>query len=136
MRGGLWTRLILAWLGNCLGLLLAAAIVPAISYGHDAGTLLVAGAILGLVNLAVRPLVILLTLPAVLLSFGLFLLLINALMLWLTSRIVSGLDVGGFWSTMAGVLIIWLVNIALRNGTRPREEPDSGGAVFHVSWRE
>jgi putative membrane protein len=107
-------RLLVTWLGNCLGLSIAAALVPPIAYGGDWGTLLLAGAILGLVNFAVRPLVILMTLPAVILSLGIALLVVNALMLWLTSDLVSGLRVGGFWSTLAGALIISLVNAALR----------------------
>jgi putative membrane protein len=124
MPGGLWTRLLIAWAGNCLGLLLAAAIVPAIDYGNSAGTLLLAGAILAIVNVSLRPLVILLTLPAVLLSLGFALLLINALMLWVTSELVTDLAVGGFWSTVAGALIVWLANLAMRNGTRPRSGGD------------
>jgi putative membrane protein len=111
-------RLLISWLSNCLALLVAAAVIPAIGYGHDAGTLLLAGAILGFVNFAVRPWIILLTLPAVILSLGLFLLAINALMLWLTSRIVDDFTVGGFWSTIGGALIVWLVNAALRNVQR------------------
>lgn len=62
--------------------------------------------------------VILLTLPAVILSFGLALLVISALMLWLTSRLVAGFAVGGFWSTLGGALIVWLVNAALRHWQR------------------
>jgi putative membrane protein len=114
----LLARLVIAWLCNCLALLVAAAVIPAIGYGHDAGTLLLAGAILGFVNFAVRPWIILLTLPAVILSLGLMLLVINALMLWLTSKIVSGFHVGGFWSTVGGALILWLVNMALRPWTK------------------
>lgn len=107
-------RVAFAWLANCLALLIAAAVIPQIGYGGDLGTLLLAGFILGVVNLVVRPLVILLTLPAVILSFGLVLLPINALMLWLTSRLVDGFTVGGFWSTLGGALIVWVVNVALR----------------------
>lgn len=121
----LLARLVIAWLCNCVALLVAAAVIPAIGYGHDAGTLLLAGAILGFVNFAVRPWIILLTLPAVILSLGLMLLVINALMLWLTSRIVSGFTVGGFWSTVGGALIVWLVNAALRRAQRStRTEPE------------
>lgn len=109
-------RLLVAWLSNCLALLIAAAVVPAISYGGDVGTLLLAGLILGVVNFLIRPAVIFLTLPAVILSFGLALLAINALMLWLTSRLVDGFGVGGFWSTVGGALIVWIVNGALRAG--------------------
>jgi putative membrane protein len=115
-RIGLW--LLAAWIGNCLGLLLAAAIVPAIGYSESAGTLLLAGAILALVNVALRPLVVLMTLPAVVLSLGVALLFINALMLWITSAVVSGLHVGGFFSTLAGALIVWLANLALRTWRR------------------
>ncbi len=111
-------RLVIAWLSNCAALLVAAAVIPAIGYGGDAGTLLLAGAILGLVNFAVRPAIILLTLPAVILSLGLMLLVINALMLWLTSRIVTDFTVGGFWSTLGGALIVWIVNAALRRAQR------------------
>jgi putative membrane protein len=111
-------RLIVAWLFNCLGLLVAAAVVPAISYNQDWGTLLAAGAIFGLVNFALRPLVILITLPLVVLTLGIALLFVNALMLWLTSEIVPDLQVGGLWSTLAGALVISLVNLALRYSGR------------------
>lgn len=113
-------RLLITWITNCIGLLIAAAVVPAIGYGHNAGTLILAGLVLGLVNFAVRPLVILLTLPAVILSFGLALLLINALMLWVTSKFVTGLHVGGFWSTVAGALVMWVVNMVLAPWTGSR----------------
>ncbi len=92
--------------------------IPSISYHHDLGTLLLAGAIFGVVNFAVRPLVILFTLPAVILTLGVALLFINALMLWLTSKIVSGFHVGGFWSTLGGAVVVWLVNVVLRMWTR------------------
>ena len=108
----------MTWLSNCVGLLIAAALVPAVGYSDDLATLLLAGAILGLVNLALRPLVILMTLPAVILSFGFALLFINAFMLWLTSKLVTGLHVGGFWSTVAGALVIWVVNLVLGPWTR------------------
>lgn len=118
MARTLLARLVISWLSNCVALLVAAAVIPAIGYGHDAGTLLLAGAILGFVNFVVRPWIILLTLPAVILSLGLMLLVINALMLWLTSRIVDGFTVGGFWSTVGGALIVWIVNAALRHVQR------------------
>jgi putative membrane protein len=119
-RPPLLARAVATWLSNCLALLLACAVIPDMSYGGDAGTLALAGLILGLVNLLVRPWLILFTLPAVILTFGLALLAINALMLWLTSEIVSGFAVGGFFSTLAGALIVWVVNLVLR---RWREGP-------------
>src|ERR1700751_1606733 len=111
-------RLLIAWICNCLALLVAAAIVPAIRYGDDFGALVFAGAILGVANFVLRPLVIVLALPAVVLSLGAALLLINALMLWITSVIVPRLYVGGFWSTVGGALVMWAVNLVLRPSKR------------------
>ena len=105
--------LLLTLVTNCLGLALAAVLIPSISYHHHVVTLIVAGLILGLVNVALRPIVVVLTLPAVILSFGIALLFINALMLWLTTRIVSGFDIHGFWATVRGALILWVVNLVL-----------------------
>ena len=107
-------RLLLTLAINCLGLALAAALIPSITYQHKIGTLILAGLILGLVNIALRPVVIVLTLPAVILSLGIALLFINALMLWITSRLVSGFHVGGFVSTVEGALVLWVVNMALK----------------------
>jgi putative membrane protein len=136
MTRGPGTRLLVSWLGNCLGLLVAAAIVPAISYQNDWGTLLAAGAIFGLVNFALRPLVILMALPAVILSLGVALLFVNALMLWLTARLVPDLHVGGFWSTVAGALVIWLVNLALRAWNRKPRPADDVGRMHVTYWRQ
>jgi putative membrane protein len=130
-------RFLVTWLTNCIGLLLAAAIVGPITYGSKFGTLVLAGLVLGVVNFAVRPLVILLTLPAVILSLGLALLFINALMLWVTSKIVTGLHVGGFWSTVAGALILWIVNMALRPWTSQpwrRGPDDDRGPLVYVRF--
>jgi len=127
-------RLLATWLSNVLGLLIAAAIVPAISYGGQVGTLLLAAVVLGVVNFAVRPVIVLLTLPAVLLSFGVALLFINTLTLWLTSQLVSQLAVGGFWSTFAGAVLISAVNLALRPWRAWSEGPRHPRRLT-VRWR-
>ena len=120
-------RILVTWVVNCVGLFIAAAVIGPISYDHKFGTLILAGAVLALVNLALRPLVIILTLPAVILSLGLLMLFINALMLWVTSKIVTGLHVGGFWSTVGGALILWIVNMALRPWVYDRGDRDRRG---------
>jgi putative membrane protein len=127
-------RVLIAWLCNCLGLLIAAEIVPAISYGGDAGILLPAGAILGVVNFALRPLIVLMTLPAVILSLGVALLFINTLTLWLTSLLVPDLSVGGFWSTFAGALLISVVNLLLRPA-RARRDDTEAACRRSAHWR-
>jgi putative membrane protein len=93
--------------------LLAATIVPAIDFAGAVWVLVLAGLVFGLVNLVIRPIVVLLALPAVILTLGLALLLVNALMLYLTDLVVGGFEVGGFWSAVGGALIVWIVNMLL-----------------------
>ncbi|MDX3690477.1 phage holin family protein [Streptomyces europaeiscabiei] len=87
------------------------------STGKEVGTLLLVALVFGLVNAVVKPLVKLLTLPLFILTLGLFTLIVNALMLLLTSRLADVLDlsfhVDGFWTAVLGGLIISIVSWAL-----------------------
>ena len=98
---------------NALAIWLATEIVPGIE-ARSATTVLVAGLVLGLVNAIVRPFLLLLTLPLTLVTLGLFLFVLNALCLWLTSAVVPGFDVRGFWPAFGGALLVsalsWVVN--------------------------
>jgi putative membrane protein len=69
--------------------------------------------VLGLVNGFVRPVMILLTLPLTVLSFGLFLLVVNAVMLWLVGALVPGIRVQGFAPALLGSLLLTLLNVAV-----------------------
>jgi len=69
--------------------------------------------VLGLVNASVRPVMVLLTLPLTVLTFGLFLLVVNALMLWLVAALVPGIRVQGFGPALLGSLLLTLLNIAV-----------------------
>jgi putative membrane protein len=68
---------------------------------------------LGLVNAFVRPLMVLLTLPLTILTFGLFLLVVNGLMLWLVAALVPGIRVQGFGAAFLGSLLLTLLNLAI-----------------------
>jgi putative membrane protein len=116
---------------NVVALFVAAWIIPGVGYGDDAWALALAGLVLGLVNMVVRPLVILLALPAVILTLGLALLFVSALMLYLTDLIVPGFESGGFWSTLGGALVVWAVNVALHAVFRPDR---SGSALRHAGF--
>jgi putative membrane protein len=75
----------------------------------DATTLVLAGALLGIVNAIVRPIAILLTLPITILSLGFFLLVVNAGMVALVAAILPGFHIpGGFWSAFGTALIVWI----------------------------
>jgi putative membrane protein len=97
---------------NAVGIWLATEIVPGI-VTRSAGTLLAAALVLGLVNAIVRPVLLVLTLPLTLVTLGLFLFVLNALCLWLTSAVVPGFEVRGFWSAFGGALIVSLLSWAL-----------------------
>ncbi|MFD7460579.1 MULTISPECIES: phage holin family protein [unclassified Streptomyces] len=87
------------------------------STGKKVGTLLMVALIFGLVNFLVKPIVKLLSLPLLILTLGLFTLVVNALMLLLTSWLADKLDIGfhveGFWTAVLGGLIISIVSWAL-----------------------
>jgi putative membrane protein len=106
-------KLALAWAGNAAGIWVAAKIFDGLGYDGEWGVLLLAAAVLALVNMIVRPIVILLALPAVILSLGLVLILVNALMLWLTDAIIPRFDVSGFWTTVGAALVISGVNLVV-----------------------
>jgi putative membrane protein len=77
------------------------------------GSALVGAIVLGFVNAVVRPLMVLLTLPFTILTFGLFLLVVNALMLWLMAALVPGIRVQDFGSALLGSLVLTLLNLAV-----------------------
>jgi len=75
----------------------------------NAGTLVLAGLLLGVVNAVVRPILIVLTLPITILSLGLFLLIVNTAMVALVAWMLPGFHIyGGFWSAFATALIVWI----------------------------
>ena len=127
-RRRLAAQLLYSWLSNIVALFAAAWIISGIGYGDDWWTLVLAALVFALANAVVRPLVIILALPAVILSLGIGLFFVNMLMLWLTDEIVPSFEVGGFWSIVGGTLIVWLVNTLL-SGLQQRERhghPDAG----------
>jgi len=74
---------------------------------------LVAAFLLGIVNVILRPVLVFFTLPLTILTLGLFLLVINGLMLWLVSALVSGFHVNGFWGAVFGSILISIVSWVL-----------------------
>ena len=93
-------------------LLLVSNLVRGI-YVQDFGSALVGALVLGFVNAVVRPLMVLLTMPFTILTFGFFLLVVNALMLWLMAALVSGIRVQGFGPALLGSLALTLLNLAV-----------------------
>jgi putative membrane protein len=99
--------------------LLSAAALLAVAYLYSGvvvtsfGAALLAAAVLGALNLVLRPVLILLTLPVTVLTLGLFLFVVNALMFWAAAGMLSGLDVRGFGAALLGSLIYSALQLAI-----------------------
>jgi putative membrane protein len=113
----LW--LAFGWASNLLAIWVASLIFDGVNFDAKFWVLAVAALVFVLVNAVIRPIVILLALPAVILSLGIVLLFINAFMLWITDKIVPPFEVRGFWTTIGAALIIWLVNMAVHRVFKP-----------------
>lgn len=111
------TKFLIRWAINTLALYVAVQIVPGIDFGGPWIDLLWVALISGLLNALVRPLLKFLTCPLIILTLGLFTILINTGLLMLTSSLSAsfGLDfsVDGFWSALLGSVVISLVSVAL-----------------------
>jgi putative membrane protein len=98
---------------NAVAIWLATEIVPGID-ARSTTAVVAAALVLGLVNAIVRPVLLVLTLPLTLVTLGLFLFVLNAFCLWLTSAIVPGFEVRGFWPAFGGALVVsalsWVMN--------------------------
>jgi putative membrane protein len=99
-------------LANTLAILAAAYMLPGIDVSGGL-SLLAAALVLALINAFVRPVLLFLTLPFTLVTLGLFIFLLNAFCLWLTSQLVKGFEVHGFWTAVFGALIISVVSWAV-----------------------
>lgn len=102
-------KLLLRWIINTLALLLVANVVPHFSY-RSWVSLAIAAAVLGLLNAIVRPVLWFLTLPITVITLGLFLLVLNAIMLELTAWLVPGFDIQGFGWAIVGALVLSIVS--------------------------
>ncbi len=106
-------QLLIRLAANGLGLWLAGELVPGIDYSDSLAVLLVATVIFSLVNAFIRPIAVLLALPAIILTLGLFTLVINSLMLYLVTLLYEPFAVMSFGAAIIGVIIIWIVNYAV-----------------------
>jgi len=116
-------KFILRWLVNFLGLWAAAELMTgSIQYNSKLSILLVAALIFSVVNAVIRPLVVLLSLPAIVLTLGLFTLVINAFMLYLVTVIYPRFHLRSFWTAVLATVVVWIVNYLLTELLEPKHE--------------
>ena len=105
-------KTLVRWLLLAAALLLVAHLYPGVTVASF-GSALVAALVLGLLNTLVRPLLVLLTLPVTLLTLGLFLFVINALMFWAAASVLDGFNVTGFGAALIGSLLYSLCGMVI-----------------------
>ena len=105
-------RLGISWLTNAIVLGVVALVLNGV-HVRNAGDLLFAAAVFGVLNTLVKPLMRLVTFPLMLMTLGIAWFFVSMLMLVLTKAIAAGFFIHGFWTLVGATVIVWLVNIAL-----------------------
>ena len=110
-------NILLRLLINAAALWVAVRLVPGVSFTGDGWLLLIVALIFGVLNACLRPVLIILTLPFLLVTLGLFTFVLNAVLLWMTSALSGALNlgfhVGGFMAAFLGALVVSAVNLLL-----------------------
>ncbi|AOB33059.1 hypothetical protein AKI39_23360 [Bordetella sp. H567] len=101
--------LILVWILNAVALLVVAYLLPGIAVASF-GSALIAALVLGLLNMLVKPVLVLLTLPITIVTLGLFLIVLNALLFWFAGSILKGFQVNGFWWAVIGAILYSIIS--------------------------
>jgi len=111
MKQGPIIRFLVYWFVCGLGIWIASGVLDQqLNYGNQFKVIVISGFILALVNLVVKPIAVLLSFPAILISFGLFMIIINAMMLLLVSAIYPSLHISSFVTAILAGMVIGLVN--------------------------
>ena len=122
--------IIIRWLIITVAILLSSFLIPGISVNALSSALLAAG-LLGIINVFIKPILMILTLPLTIITLGLFSFIINAFLLKLVDYFVAGFKVEGFWAALLGALVISFVNwfanrfiVRRKNGSHRSDKSD------------
>lgn len=107
-----FTQFLLHWAITALSLWLASLLFKGLKF-TDTSSLVISALLLGFANAIVKPLLVVLTLPLTLVTFGFFLLVINALMILMVAKLVKGFQVSGFWTAFFASIFVSLLSIAI-----------------------
>jgi putative membrane protein len=117
-------RLMLSWLENAIMLAVATVVLTNVTT-TNAGDLILAAALFGILNTFVKPIARLVTLPFAVVTLGVVWFFVAMLMLWLTQAIVGGFDIHGFWTYVWATIIVWIVDVILDNVIRVGSSADA-----------
>ena len=114
----------LSWLENAIMLAVATVVLTNVTT-TNAGDLILAAALFGILNTFVKPIARLVTLPFAVVTLGVVWFFVAMLMLWLTQAIVGGFDIHGFWTYVWATIIVWIVDVILDNVIRVGSSADA-----------
>ena len=123
-------RIIATWILNALALLAVAYLLPGIRVDGFFSAL-IAAMLLGLINVLLRPLLILLTLPVTFVTLGLFVLVINGLLFWFAGSVLKGFDVSDFWAGLTGSLLYSALSFILSFMLRKKNSQQGPVIIDH-----
>jgi putative membrane protein len=105
--------LLIRWVSNIAALYVAAWLLDGVTYRDDLWTLVLAGGVFTAVNAVVKPILTILSIPFIILTLGLFLLVVNVAMLYLTDALVSDFDITTFGTALLAAIVVTVVNWVL-----------------------
>ncbi|MEK7471856.1 MAG: phage holin family protein [Patescibacteria group bacterium] len=115
-------NLLLRWGINSLGLWIAASLIGSVSFDEErVSVILWAGLFLAIINAFIKPIVVILSLPAIVLTLGLFVVVVNGLMVSLLSKFYDQLNIESFGAAIVTGLVIGLVNFLVTKVVEPKE---------------
>ena len=106
-------EILLRYVGNLAALWVASEIFDEMTYGDSFAVLAIAALVFTIVNWIVKPVLAILSIPIIILTFGIAYFAVNMLMLVLTDWVVGDFEAGGFWTVVGATIVIWLVNVVI-----------------------
>lgn len=105
-------HLIIVWFASALALLVTSSVVPGFEV-KNFGSALLTSVVIGVLNMVIRPLIVLLTLPANIVTLGLFTFVINAMILKMASGLLQGFEVTTWWAAIMGAIVLAIIQVLL-----------------------
>jgi putative membrane protein len=119
------------FVGNLAALWVASGIFDEMTYGDSFGVLALAALVFTIVNFFIKPILAVLSIPFIIVTFGIAYFVINMLMLVLTGAIVDEFDVGGFWTVVGATIVVWFVNMVISTLLRDvKVGPQAGPRMY------
>ncbi len=116
MAGLMWR-----WIGNSCAILVAAELFDRVTVASVPDAF-IAGAVLGIINSVVKPILVILTLPVTILTLGVFYFFISAFCLWMTSTLLDGFAVSGVMTTLVAAMLVSVISAVITSALRPSSE--------------